>query len=122
MSDTFPDEARHSEEAYEAIRQVGDGQTSSLPAPWAYDVIGNLMNASLQLPRAFKHLSNGLAISLTQFEMVEEDGADPLKRNAAARAHLAQAGELAKQLAAELEAAQSAISQQVYARPRRMRP
>lgn len=101
------------EVAYEAMRAInhvtGGGE---VPAPLVYDVLGNLKGVGHMLPQACRQLGDGLARSLETFEVYDER--DPAESVAIAREYLSQAGEKAAELAALLEAAQTAIAGQGY--------
>lgn len=112
---TLPDVTRHSDNARESIRAINHitlGRT--LPAPFIYEVLGNLRGMVDALPQAFNQLSLTLAKSLDEFEVFEDDGGDPSARTKEATDHLVLAAHLADQLGNELAAAQTAIARQGY--------
>lgn len=114
MTATFPDVLRHAGIAREAARAMNHVAPVVMPAPVAYDVLAELKGLGHLLPDALDKISVGLHRSLSEFEIHENDGADPVERNALSRAHLANAAKLAGLMGDELEAAQAAISQQGF--------
>lgn len=114
MTHTIPDVARHASEARESIRAINHTTPAVLPAPFVYDVLGELKGVGNMLPQALTQIAAGLGRSLDEFDMYEDDGSDPAQSVAIARGHLKRAAELASQFGDELEAAQSAISRQGY--------
>ncbi|WP_454698267.1 hypothetical protein [Arthrobacter humicola] len=66
------------------------------------------------LPQACTQLAKSLGQSLDEYEVYEDDDSDPVASVATATDHLTRAAQLAAELGAELEKAQSAISRQGY--------
>lgn len=112
------DEDEHAgwpEVAYEAIRAINHLTFGgAMPAPLVYDVLGNLKGVGHLLPQALGQLSQGLADSLSEYDVYERDGREPAQSVTDARAYLVEAAEKAAELGTLLEAAQSAISGQGY--------
>ncbi|WP_229710997.1 hypothetical protein, partial [Sinomonas atrocyanea] len=59
-------------------------------------------------------LADGLERSLTEYDVYEDDGADPALNVAAAAGHMRLAAHLAAELGGHLSEAQNAIAQQGY--------
>lgn len=105
----------HAEAAAEAIRQINHLTISmTQPAPVVYRVLGNLQAVGQRLPQTCNQLASNLGRSLNEFEVYEDDGADPVQRVAEAVDHLTRAANLAEQLGRELSGAQNVLSQQGY--------
>ncbi|GAA4163842.1 hypothetical protein GCM10022286_24900 [Gryllotalpicola daejeonensis] len=104
------------DEAYEAIRAINHLtiNASSVPAPVAYRVLGNLkMALGCGAEQALNQLGGRLAESLDDFDLTEDDE----RRNAAASVaealdNLHAAAALASSVGSYLAAAQSAIAGQ----------
>ena len=116
MTETFPDILRHAGIAREAVRAMNHVAPVVMPAPGVYDVLAELKGLGHLLPDALDKISIGLHRSLSEFDISEHDGADPVERNALARIHLAKAAKLAGLMGDELEAAQAAIARQGYSK------
>jgi len=112
--DERPEVVEQAEAAYEAIRRINHITCGPLPAPLAYQVLGNLKMVGHSLPQALRQLGDGLVVSLDEYDVYEDDGRDPAGSVAAAQDHLERAAELATQVGEHLECAQSAISRQGY--------
>ena len=108
---------QHADDAYEAIRAINHLTRGAVPAPTVYDVLGNLKGVGHLLPQALTQLASGLALSLNEYDVYEDDGGVPVQAIATATDHLTRAAELAAQLGVELEQAQSAINGQGYRPP-----
>lgn len=103
---------QHADDAYESIRAINHLWHVSIPAPLAYQVLGNLKNVGHQLPQVLQSLADGLGRSLDTHDVREDDGTDPAANVQIASDHLALAARLAAELGQELEKAQSAIAGQ----------
>jgi hypothetical protein len=105
----------HAEKAYEAIRAVAHRTLgATIPAPIAYDILGNLTGLGRGLPQALTQIATGLELSLLAYDLRDDIGTDPAETIQIAMAHLARAAALADQLERELAHAQTAISGQGY--------
>ena len=104
----------HAETASEAIRAINHLTFRSVPAPLLYDVLGNLKGVGHLLPQALTQLGQGLAGSLSAYDVYDGAGKDPAASVAQARAYLAQAAARAADVGLLLEAAQGAINEQGY--------
>ncbi|MEG9250347.1 hypothetical protein V6S67_19835 [Arthrobacter sp. Soc17.1.1.1] len=87
---------------------------TSIPAPVAYKVLGNLKGVEYLLSQALGQLAAGLGKSLDTHDVYEYEDRDPVQSVATATDHLTRAAGLAKQLGAELAQAQNAIAGQGY--------
>lgn len=87
---------------------------TSVPAPVAYSVLGNLTGIGTMLPQTLTQLAAGLGKSLDTHDVYEDDGRDPVQSIATATDHLTKAADLAQQLGQEIAHAQSALSRQGY--------
>jgi hypothetical protein len=114
MADTFPDILRHADIANEAVGAMGRVAPEVLPGPIVYDVLAELKGLSHRLPEAFDKIASAMGKALKEFDMREDDGGDSEERSALSREHILKAAELARQMAAQLEAAQSAIAHQKF--------
>ncbi|AOY74317.1 hypothetical protein [Paenarthrobacter ureafaciens] len=115
MDDETPEVIRAADDAYEAIRSINHLTITQIhPAPTVYSVLGNLKGLGHMLPQACTQLAKSLGRSLDEYDVYEDDGRDPIQSVAAATDHLTRAAQLAAELGAELEKAQSAISHQGY--------
>lgn len=115
--DETPAVVQHADDAYEAIRAINHLTRGAVLAPTVYDVLGNLKGVGHMLPQALTQLASGLALSLNEYDVYEDDGSDPVQAIATATDHLTRAAQLAAQLGVELEHAQSAINGQGYRPP-----
>jgi hypothetical protein len=103
--------------AYDAMRELGREIPDNCPAPMAYSIIGNVKSAGgYFLSHVLEKMAGGLTLSLTDFD-VYDSKREPAESVAAANRHLNRAAELARQIAAELESAQTAINSQGYREP-----
>ncbi|WP_420181339.1 hypothetical protein [Paenarthrobacter sp. TA1.8] len=113
--DETPAVVQEADDAYEAIRAINHLTITQIhAAPTVYSVLGNLKGLGHMLPQACTQLARSLGRSLDKYDVYEDDGGDPVKSVATATDHLTRAAELAAELGAELEKAQSAISRQGY--------
>jgi hypothetical protein len=100
-------------DAYEAIRAINHLSFGAIPAPVAYDVLGNLKCVGHMLPQAFHQIGHGLIKSLCEYD-VYDDCSDPAMNVHLACSYLAEASQKAAEMGRLLEAAQSAVSHQGY--------
>ena len=102
------------EVAYEAIRAInhltGHGP---IPAPTAYQILGDLRGVGHLLPQALEQLGRGLQASLTAFD-VYDHRREPGESVTDAVALLTRAARKAADLGQLLEDAQAAIAEQGY--------
>jgi hypothetical protein len=107
------------EQAYEAIRALNHLTFGvAIPAPVAYDVLGNLKGVGNMLPQLLGQLAAGMQRSLAQYVVYDNRAEDPAVSVEDAAQHLHDAALAAQQLGASLEAAQRAISAQGHRGPR----
>lgn len=102
----------HADDAYEAVRAINHLTMRTIPAPAAYGLLGNLKGVGYLLPQALEQIGQGLSASLTEYDVYEDDGADPAVNVEAARRYLREAADYAKEIGRLLDRAQSAIAQQ----------
>lgn len=106
------------EAAYEAIRSINHRTiwlSDGLPAPVVYWVLGELKSAlGYGAQQALGQLAKGLEKSLKHYDVYEDAGRDPSVSAREAGAALETAAELAGQIGALLDSAQSAIAGQGY--------
>jgi hypothetical protein len=114
MTATFPDVLRHAGIANEAVGAMIRVAPAVLPGPTACDVLDELSGLASRLPPVFDKIASAMLESLSEFDMVEDDGADPVERNAESRAHLAAATDLAERMCIELGMARAAIARQKF--------
>jgi hypothetical protein len=103
-------------DAYDAVRAINHLALGAIPAPVAYDVLGNLKCVGHMLPQAFHQIGHGLIKSLCEYD-VYDDCSDPAMNVHLACSYLAEASQKAAEMGRLLEAAQSAISRQGYRNP-----
>lgn len=103
------------DDVYEDVKAINHALISrtSIPAPVAYAVLGNLKLAGHGLSEVAGHLSRGLRASLDEYD-VYDNNRDPAQSVAMARASLDRAAELAAEIGDLLSAAQSSINLQGY--------
>lgn len=120
-SDEIPAAVAAADEAYEAMKTVAETTGSGLSAgPEVYSVLGNLkLLAGPILTEALTNLGQGLSRSLEDptYDVYQDDASDPGIAAMNTMDYLNQAATKAAELAALLEAAQSAITRQGYNRP-----
>ena len=115
MDEETPEVIRAADDAYEAIRTINHLTITQVhAAPTVYSVLGNLKGVGHLLPQACTQLARSLGRSLDEYDVYEDDNRDPVASVATATDHLTRAAQLAAELGAELEKAQSAISRQGY--------
>lgn len=99
----------------DAVRMLSLDTRNTIAAPMAWDVLDHVRPASHNLGQLANRIAAGLRESLTEYDVFEEDeGRDPVTSIDEAEQHLKRAAELARQLADELKAAQTAINGQTY--------
>lgn len=102
------------EVAYESIRAINHlTDHGPIPAPTAYQILGELKGVGHLLPQALEQLGRGLRESLTALE-VYDHRREPDESVSDAIALLARAARKASDLGQLLEDAQAAISEQGY--------
>lgn len=103
---------RHAYAAAEAVRAVAE-HTHGRPvsATLLNHLLGNLQCVVRTLPQMFGQLGDGLSESFHLHQVIDGDG-DAEQNMINARAYLVEAGELAREIADQLEAAQGAIALQ----------
>ena len=101
--------------AADAIRAVNHltGNGHPIPAPVAYEVLGNLAALAHRLPQALTPLAQGLNRSMDEFTVTDSAG-DPRTSATTAVEALTLAAQLAEQVGAALAEAQQAIAGQGY--------
>lgn len=92
---------------------VPEVESTRLPAPTVYDVLGRLGCIGQDLPDAFVEMAAGLRRSLLQYDVYDEDG-DPRANVEAASVHLHRAAKLVDELGDALSAARTAITWQGF--------
>ncbi|OMH37108.1 hypothetical protein [Tersicoccus sp. Bi-70] len=114
MSET-PLIVEHAEAAYEAIRSICHDVPAAVPAPHLYRVLGDLKNAAgYTQAEALGKLASALERSLSEYDVYEDDGADPKLRVKSAVKAMRLAAEHASKVGEALDAAQTAINRQGY--------
>lgn len=115
MNDERPTVVQNADDSYESTRAVARAinNATAIPAPLAYEILGNLKGVAHALSEVGNSLGPGLRRSLDAYDVYDNNRA-PADSVAMAQAvleqaaqHLAQAGEL-------LSEAQSAINLQGY--------
>lgn len=106
-----------SDEVHEAMRLVcrsSPGQT--IPAPTAYEVLGNLQASGYLQVQALRQLTQGLQRSLSdpRLDVRQDDGSDPALTVSRAGHLPEQSASLASDLADLLAAAQEELSTQSF--------
>lgn len=121
MSDT-PAIIRLADDAQTALRELAHLTIrGAVPAPVLYEALGHLKQIGPTLAQTLQQLGDGLTESLRVFDVVEDDGADPLMTTARCCHRIRDASINAARLGAALEDAQAAIAHQGY-RTRRREP
>lgn len=114
MTEQAPRIVQQAEVAYEAIRAINH-MSGAVPAPVAYDVLGNLKTAGgYGMQQALKQLAAQLTLSLEKYDVYDAEGKNPAESVATATVALEQAASHAQQIGLLLEAAQTAINTQGY--------
>jgi hypothetical protein len=101
-------------DAYDAVRTINHLARGAIPAPVAYDVLGNLKCLCYMLPQTFHQIGQGLIASLTEYDVYDDDCCYPAMNVTLARSYLLEAAQKAAEVGRLLESAQSAISRQGY--------
>jgi hypothetical protein len=104
-------------EAYEAIRALNHATiTAAVPAPLAYDLLGDLSRLGHALDQLARQIAAGLVRSLAEYD-VYDDNRVPAVSVGMAVDELTRATSHARCVGVCLADAQAAISQQGYHRP-----
>jgi hypothetical protein len=106
----------HADAAYEAIRALNHRTWRAIPAPLAYGLLGSLNNLGYGLEQLLLQLSHGLARSLTEYD-VYDNNRDPAESVRTANKALWIAARHAHEIGVLLSTAQTAINQQGYNLP-----
>jgi len=110
--------AELADDAYEAVRAINHRTVTRPPlfAPVVYDLLGNLKQLGYALDQALGQLVTclGASLEITGYEVYEDDGSNPALSVHAAQALLAMASDCARDLAGDLEDAQSQLARQGY--------
>jgi hypothetical protein len=111
--------ANLADDAYQAIRRINHltVRGPAVPAPQLYEVLGSLKLLGPGLEQALTQLGDALVRSLAEYQVYEDDGADPASSVAACRAAITCAASRAASLGDILEQAQQAIARQGYRTP-----
>jgi hypothetical protein len=104
---------QHADDAYEAIRALNHRTWRAIPAPLAYDLVGNLNNLGYGLEQLLRQISDGLTRSLIEYD-VYDNNRDPAESVAVANEAMRTAARHAHEIGVLLSTAQSAINQQGY--------
>jgi len=114
MSDETPAVVQEADAIYDAVRAICH-MSQTHPAPTVYKVLGNLKGAAgHMLAQALQQLAVGLERSVTEYNVYEDDGRDPVRSVVVAADHMRAAAGLAAQLGEHLAEAQNAIAGQGY--------
>ncbi|MGL5824780.1 MAG: hypothetical protein ACRCYU_08180 [Nocardioides sp.] len=115
--------AAQSCDVYDLLRVITHTTAANtLPGPVAFIVLGHLKGLGWLLPQTLQQLGDGLARSLSYYEVYEQDGTEPGERVAQARAFLADAAAHAADFGYLMDQAQQAISNQRHRDRRRCLP
>lgn len=106
---------QHADDAYEAIRALNHATISGcvVPAPLAYDLLGNLNLVGYGLAQLLGQLAAGLDRSLSEYDVYDRNR-DPADSVALANEAMQAAARHAHEIGALLSAAQVAINLQGY--------
>jgi len=108
---------QHGEMAYEAIRSLNHATIArAVPAPLAYDLLGDLHRVGYALAQLADQIGTGLARSLTEFDVYDHNR-DPAVSVAMAAEALREAAEHAHTVGECLSRGQAAINHQGYTLP-----
>jgi hypothetical protein len=104
------------DDAYEAVRGINHAtiNRAAIPAPEVYQVLGSLKLVGHGLDQALSQLGAGLGRSLDQYDVYEDNGADPLVSVVLAVDLLTEARAHARALGELLARAQVALNGQGY--------
>ncbi|ADB33554.1 hypothetical protein Kfla_4527 [Kribbella flavida DSM 17836] len=108
---TYEELTKLAGDVHECVQALMHGTFRTTPAPLVYALTGNLKVASWGLAQLSEQLGSGLRRSLTEYE-VYDNNREPGQSVDQAGAELQRAADLARQLAAAFEKAQTAINQQ----------
>lgn len=122
MSET-PAIVRLAEDATDSLRELAHLTVrGAVPAPVLYQVLGRLQQLGPALDQTLRQLADALLDSLDAYQVVQDDGSDPLLATARCCYRLTDAAGHAAHLGAALQDAQTAIAHQGHhpdPRPRR---
>lgn len=105
-------------EATDVVRELAHlTLRGAVPAPVLYEVLGRLSQIGPALDQTLRQLADALLDSLTTFDVVQDDGGDPLLAAARCCYRLSDAAVHAALLGAALQDAQAEISHQGYRAP-----
>lgn len=104
---------KHADDAYEAIRALNHGTYSTIPAPLAYSLLGNLRSLGVALSQLADQIDAGLRSSLTTHDVYDNDR-DPAASVELAGLDLTRAASQANDMAWRFGRAQQAIAAQGY--------
>ncbi|MFD7161258.1 hypothetical protein ACFV9C_42200 [Kribbella sp. NPDC059898] len=117
LSDTILLQA--TEDLEDAVRMLGYDNRRTIAAPLAWDLLKQLVLASVAVGRLAGRIQADLPASLAEYDVFEDDEArDPTTSVSEAGRHLGRARDLAEQLAKEMQAAQKAINGQSHNGPK----
>lgn len=112
MSEETSAVVQEADAIYESVRAICH-DSGTHPAPTVHRVLGNLKGATgPMLAQALNQLADGLERSLTEYDVYEDDGRDPVESVAAAAGHMRLAAHLGAELGEHLSEAQNAIARQ----------
>ena len=122
MNDT-PTIVRRADDAYQGLRALNHLTAhGAIPAPVLYDVLGTLKRLGPALGQLLVQLGDALEQSLGEYEVYQDDGADPVASVASCRDALTGAAGHAAHLGRHLESAQQALTRQGYRTQRQTPP
>ncbi len=106
---------RFADDAQEAMRELAHlTLRGAVPAPVLYAVLGRLQQVGPALDQTLRQLGDALLDSLTVYDVVQDDGGDPLLAAARCCYRLSDAAAHAAHLGAALADAQTEIGHQGY--------
>jgi len=111
--DATPAVVQRADDACEAIRAINHLTAGTVPAPLAYEILGNLKGVAHRLPQALGQIGTGLTRSLTEYDVYDRNR-EPAESVELARGFLLRAATKAAELGELLEQAQFAIHLQGY--------
>ena len=102
-------------EATEQLARVANGvREGVMPAPVAYDLLGAVRTAAVQLREVVEFLPRGLAASLQELRVYDQPGCDPQHQVDAATVDLGTVANALSVVVTAADAAQAALSGQGY--------
>ena len=115
MTDEKPSVVQNADDSYESIRAVAReiNYATAVPAPLAYEILGNLKGVAYALSEVGNSLGPGLRRSLDTYDVYDNNRA-PADSVTMAQAALEQAAQHLEKAGALLDEAQSAINLQGY--------